>query len=75
MGRLRLPQYGFKQEQTTPQISMQQVAGCSGKAGFETFPLAQKILGKPRGKTLGKASPYKCRFCRMWHIGTSIWKE
>ncbi|MGH6955942.1 MAG: hypothetical protein ACREEW_04680 [Caulobacteraceae bacterium] len=45
------------------------LAGCVGKARFETAALA-KAVARRRSRNGLKGEPYKCRCCGAWHIGT-----
>lgn len=38
---------------------------CQGKHGFDTPELAKQVASRRKGS----AHPYKCPYCRKWHIG------
>lgn len=43
---------------------------CEGKISFDSAHRAYAVASRRQG--VGKAgSPYRCRYCRGWHIGTS----
>lgn len=43
---------------------------CSGKREYPDFNAADKAARNLRRATDEKASPYKCRLCLRWHVGT-----
>ena len=43
---------------------------CMGKDGFENHGKAMQAIGR-RLKS-ARAHPYRCRYCGLWHIGTTI---
>lgn len=43
---------------------------CEGKDGFETYEIAVKVVKRRRWGGKSKIQPYRCPFCRQWHIGS-----
>lgn len=43
-----------------------ELAGCVGKSAFEYAGQARMAI---RPHTPASVQPYRCRFCRKWHIG------
>lgn len=43
---------------------------CTGKRPFESYQLARDVARSRNRANDHNRQPYKCRFCRMWHLGT-----
>lgn len=60
-----------------PRIAMAkavELAACYGKHAFATRRVAMDVVNRRRNKKEDRqrAEPYRCPYCRSWHIGTSI---
>lgn len=40
-------------------------AGCAGKFGFASWRQAKEVADREREK----AEPYRCKFCKKYHLG------
>lgn len=48
------------------------LAGCVGKARFESYAAADRIQKRRgRDRKYRKSEVYRCRVCRGWHLGRS----
>lgn len=55
-----------------PLASFERVsAGCDGKMAYASWDLATKVAGSISRRTdrRVKLEPYRCPFCREWHLG------
>lgn len=43
---------------------------CTGKKCFESFKLARDVSTSRNRANDHNRHPYRCRFCRKWHLGT-----
>lgn len=43
-------------------------AGCEGKVAFATFELAKQVADR-HGHNERPRQPYRCRYCRSFHLG------
>lgn len=46
------------------------VASCDGKSSFECYAQAAAVARR-HGRRGDKVHPYRCQYCRRWHIGTT----
>jgi hypothetical protein len=53
----------FRQREKTSFGS--RAAQCDGKRSFECFKLAAEAAKRRSGR-----EAYRCRYCRLWHVGT-----
>jgi hypothetical protein len=45
-------------------------ASCLGKVAFDSFRLANAVLGRQKNKARPARSAYLCGHCQLWHLGT-----
>lgn len=45
-------------------------SSCAGKSGFATWALAHKRLKRMLRRGERGLTMYRCRICRLWHIGS-----
>ena len=47
-------------------------AGCEGKPSFPSFGLASSAAKRGRARRHLNATPYRCKWCGLWHVGTRM---
>jgi hypothetical protein len=48
---------------------------CQGKTTFLTWDQANKAARKMRRANDKSLAPYRCPYCRQWHIGGQAWQS
>jgi hypothetical protein len=67
--------FRFEEE---PSAAYRQLRGCTSKKNYHSEQAAQidaDAMNRKRDPALPKEVPYKCEFCRMWHVGASKFKK
>jgi hypothetical protein len=49
-------------------LSERAMAGCQGKVSFGSFTEASRIAGKRRSEVRHRRKPYRCHYCRKYHL-------
>lgn len=44
--------------------------GCNGKPQYSDYTQASKMAGKASRNLNGAFSPYRCKHCSRWHVGS-----
>lgn len=47
-------------------------ASCEGKPSFPSFGLASSAAKRGRARRHLNATPYRCKWCGLWHVGTRM---
>jgi hypothetical protein len=50
---------------------MRRMSSCSGRQGYDSKGMAERIAVRSRKRGNGKVAVYRCGECGQWHIGNS----